>query len=275
MNSHVYEFAGNFYLQLSGGPIGLRATCAVARVVMNYWDRKWRDMMNKNNINRDLEDRYMDDIRIVLMAINHGWRWKYGGLHYCETWKQEDILACKTSEDVTSDAIIDSMNDTLTFLKFTKEMPSDFPDQKLPTLDLKTWLLDGKLVYEFYEKPMCNNVVVHAKSALGETVKSATLTEHVMRRLKNTSQALPISSRLEALENLCQKMVNSEHKTHFIKRILATGITKYERKVKASKLDKSNPRWRPLHQPSGRSLTRLKKKARAREDWYKVKEDED
>ena len=64
-------------------------------------------------------------------------------------------------------------------------------------------------------------------------------------------------------------MVNSGHKVPFMKRILASGITKYEKKLLASRLEKHDPRYKPLHQPSGRSIKRLKKKAMARSNWYK------
>ena len=184
MNTHLYEFNGSFYLQQAGGPIGLRATCAVARNVMIFWDKKWMEKMDANNVTRDLEDRYMDDVRIVLMAIQHGWRWLEGGLYYHEDWKVEDLKAGKSLEEVTHDVILNSMNETLTFLKFTKEVPEDFEDKKLPTLDLKIWLRDGRLWYQFFEKIMSNNVVIQEKSALSESVKIASLTEHVTRRLK-------------------------------------------------------------------------------------------
>ena len=75
MNIHLYEFDGKIYLQQAGGPIGLRASCAVARVIMNHWDSRWMDAMNENNVERDLEDRYMDDIRVVMMCLKAGWRW--------------------------------------------------------------------------------------------------------------------------------------------------------------------------------------------------------
>ena len=39
--THVYTFVGNTYKQTSGGPIGLRSTCVVARLVMKVWDDKW------------------------------------------------------------------------------------------------------------------------------------------------------------------------------------------------------------------------------------------
>ena len=48
-----------------------------------------------------------------------------------------------------------------------------------------------------------------------------------------------------------------------------TRIVKYERKVRNSKLQKEDSQYSPLHQPSGRCLKRLKKKAQARETWFR------
>ena len=74
---------------------------------------------------------------------------------------------------------------------------------------------------------------------------------------------------METLEDIIQKMKNSGHKDHFMKRIMIQGITKYERKVRKSKLDLDDSQYSPLHQPSGRCLKRLKKKAQAKESWFR------
>ena len=50
-DTHVYSFGGKCYKQREGGPIGLRSTCALARVVMAKWDIKWKARMDKLNIN--------------------------------------------------------------------------------------------------------------------------------------------------------------------------------------------------------------------------------
>ena len=52
------------------------------------------------------------------------------------------------------------------------------------------------------------------------------------------------------------------------------GICKYEKKLKNSKLAINNKDYAPLHQPSGRCLKRLKKKALARESWFKGQDDD-
>ena len=88
----------------------------------------------------------------------------------------------------------------------------------------------------------------------------SSLTEEVVRRLKHTRRLLPDSHRLETLEDLSQKMINSGHKPQFIKRIISSGIAKYERMVSNSQLDPSVQGYKPLHEPSGRCKTRLKKK---------------
>ena len=62
MNTHVYSWNGESYLQKAGGPIGLRSTCAIARVVMNEWDARWQELSVRNNIILRKGDHYMDDI---------------------------------------------------------------------------------------------------------------------------------------------------------------------------------------------------------------------
>ena len=119
MNTHLYEFDGQIFHQQSGGPIGLRATCAVARIVMNHWDAKWMELMDENNIKRDLEDRYMDDIRVIAMALKAGWRWFEDGFYWCKEWEAEDKNAMPTSEERTTNMILESMKTVLEFLTST------------------------------------------------------------------------------------------------------------------------------------------------------------
>ena len=74
---------------------------------------------------------------------------------------------------------------------------------------------------------------------------------------------------MKTLEDISQRMKNSGHSDQFMKRILIAGIPKYERKLKYCKVDTENVLYKPHHQPSGRSVKRLKKKTMARENWFK------
>ena len=73
------------------------------------------------------------------------------------------------------------------------------------------------------------------------------------------------------MENLSQKMSNSGHMNSFMRRIMVKGIVKFERKLACSKLEKSDSKYKPLHQPSGTSVTRFRGKMMARENWFKQK----
>ena len=81
MNTHQYSFNGKTFLQKAPWPIGLRATCAIAHVVMNTRDTSWLEK---------LEVMYMDDIRMFAHAIRAGWSWWDDSLCYCEEWRLED-----------------------------------------------------------------------------------------------------------------------------------------------------------------------------------------
>ena len=48
--SHLYKFAGQTFLQLDGGPIGVRLAGAVARVVMGEWDPALNNSMKKKEL---------------------------------------------------------------------------------------------------------------------------------------------------------------------------------------------------------------------------------
>ena len=93
---------------------------------------------------------------------------------------------------------------------------------------------------------MSGNTVVHAKTALSEQVKFSALTQEVVRRLLHTSRRLPEEKMVECLEKLSQKMANSDHRTVYIRKVLITGIEKYDAKLKKSFLPAGNPAFQPL-----------------------------
>ena len=120
---------------------------------------------------------------------------------------------------------------------------------------------------------MASNLVLQADTALSKSVKVASLKEEVIRRLKYTSLNLPLAKSLETLEDMSQKMVNSGHKPNFMKNILIAGILKFDKKVKASQLTENDPQCKPLNQPSGGNMKRMRRKVMAKAEWYKDKDD--
>ena len=80
--TYCYSFKGSVFKQSDGGPIGLRSTCAIARVVMTKHNMKWRQSMVKNNLTIEFNGFYVEDGRIVMFSLRPGWRWCNGGLWF-------------------------------------------------------------------------------------------------------------------------------------------------------------------------------------------------
>jgi hypothetical protein len=216
----------------------------------------------------------MDDIRAFLHAIRGGWRLWEGKLCYCEEWRKEDMMDGKSATKRTAEILLGIMNLIMPFLRFTMEIGEDFIDLKLPTLDVKIWVRNGKIEYDFFEKLMSSNTVLHAKTAQSETTKFASLSQEVVRRLLHTSRSLPPSHRMENLEVFCQKMTNSGHNKQYIRNVIISGIQKYKRKLQRSILPTSHKEYKPLHLGTKyNTLGRWKEKMLEKNNWYKDKED--
>ena len=211
----------------------------------------------------------MDDIRIFANAIKEGWRWWDGKLCFCEEWKLEDQKAGLSSTARTARVMVDIMNSIWDFLNFTVEVEDDFADRKLPTLDVRIWVREGLIEYEFFSKPMSANTVLNAKTALGEQTKFSSLSQEVVRRMLHTSRRLEDSSWLESLEDLTQRMTNSDHRPAYIRKVLVAGFTSYQAKLKNSRLPKTHPAYKPLHLDTNfNTKGRWKKKIMAKKNWY-------
>ena len=125
---HLYTFGGRTYRQRRGGPIGLRGTCVIARLIMCSWDRKWGEMMRNQKLEIWKYMRYMDDGRVFLQPIKRGWRWMMGEMVYCRRWEKEDHA--RSLLDITLETIRDSMKGVTNYLTFTFEAGSDYQTWK-------------------------------------------------------------------------------------------------------------------------------------------------
>ena len=272
---HTYTFGGKYYLQKQGGPIGLRSTCCIARIVMIWWDRQLMEILQKSNLTTEERARYMDDIRLWMRSVRLGWRWNGEELVFCKNWQTEERMKGMTGLEKTLQVIQAIMNSICGFLKLTMESVLDF-EGVLPTLDLVIWVGDdNKVLYRHYQKPMASNMVLQRGSAMPENMKVASLNQEVIRRMMNTSEDLDISVRTEVVDEYAQKLFNSGFKLDQTRNILVGGLTGYERKLSLSK-DKNNPKWKPLHQPAGFNIqARRRTKLLGKSNWFKKKKDDD
>ena len=186
-STHVYSFGGKYYQQRDGGPIGLRGTCAIARLVMVLWDQRWGGTMRTLRVETELNCRYMDDGRSFLHPIKHGWRYSEGKLRFCKQWEWEDKDLSGT--EVTRRVLAGTMGEVLPFLRFTTEVPEDFEGGWLPTLDTQIMVTEDNIVrYKYYQKPTTSQVTVQRRSAMAEVPKNQVLSNDFRRRLMNTEE---------------------------------------------------------------------------------------
>ena len=68
-SNHTYEFNGEVYLQLDWGPISLRLTAAVARLVCLWFDWKFKALCAALGITLLMYARFIDDINLSSISI--------------------------------------------------------------------------------------------------------------------------------------------------------------------------------------------------------------
>ena len=135
-----YSFVGKTYQQQSGGPLGTRITMAVSRLVMNNWGKQYRSTLTQCGLMIFQFDLYVDDIRQTMNALLKGMRYNLETkiIEMSEEGRTEDIKLSSEGETATQrmarvcNPIMNSINPDL---KFTTEVPEDFPDGRLPSLD--------------------------------------------------------------------------------------------------------------------------------------------
>ena len=138
-NNHTYQCCENLYLQINGGPTGLRYTGLAARVRMTRWARKLVRRLKEMGIEVVMIYIYVDDVRIVCRALRED-------VKYCEVCKSlyraegvSDNPAGESSTQRTARLLGMVMNTIERDLEFTTETAEDFPSLMLPTLDYQIW----------------------------------------------------------------------------------------------------------------------------------------
>ena len=151
-------------------------------------------------------------------------------------------------------------------LQCTSELGEEFTDMRLPTLDTKLWVENtGKVEYMFYEKPMSSRYLICKDSALPENVKMASLSQNLIRRLKHTSQNLPISFHLEAINNFSKKMRTSGYTVAQTRRVVTAGLRGFETALK-----RAQEEGKSIHKGAKEGApARYRKKLLAKTTWFK------
>ena len=244
-SSTCYKFGGKIYKQKKGLEIGLRASAALARLVMCKWDITWAALMKNCNLMLLIFYRYVDDLRLCLRPLKEGWFWLDGKWTFDPERPDTRDTVTRTIEEIHK-----SLNSVWDFLEFTTESQRDFQDGTLPTLDFKTNIKkNGYVVYEFFNKPMSRNTVLTFGTALSRSCIFSSLRQDLVRRLSHTDLSLGPGARIIVINQFIQLMVNSGHRFEFIKAVVLQAISKFVYMVGRSTLPEENKRFCPLHRP--------------------------
>ena len=273
-NRHFYTFGGRTYHQRGGGPIGLRGTCAVARLIMQIFDRKWGGLLKSMGVKYYDLVRYMDDIRMILPPFKCGWRWVEGNIMYCKRWEIEDVNL--SAIERTRRVLAGSMEKIEPYLRFTTETEEDFRDGWLPTLDTAVKVSpQNKILFRFYEKPTNSNRTLDKRTAMGEDQKIQVLTQEVVRRLGNTTEDLSNEDYVTILDDFSQKLCNSGYGVDQIRRIMVAGIKGWGGRVNRCRQEGRRLRRTARESKELRMRTKLtgktswfKKRGGQKRDWY-------
>ena len=260
-----YKFAGRLFRQVGGLGIGLRASAALARVTMCVWDMKWGLLQSLWGLSLQIFFRYVDDLRMYMKPIKKGWRWVQDMWKYCE-----DDDDTRSPEERTIEEVGKCLNSTWEFLSFTTEGERDFNKLMLPTLDFETRVEgDGYITYQFYSKPMRNNLVLEYGTALSSSCVFSSLRQDLVRRMFNTDLEVERSIRIKIIEDFIQQMVNSGHRYQYIKAVVLQAVSKYLYMIQRSNLPCTDTRFSPIHRSrSFKVRERLLLKYTNQDNWY-------
>ena len=179
MQSSVYSFGGNLFLQNEGSGIGLRASACIAKIAMAKWDKEWALCQSLWGLKVHLYMRYIDDLRLFMKPVAVGWWWKDGRWVYDPT-----ITDHRDGETRTREELQKSFDDIFYFLKFTTESEQEFKSGYLPTLDFQTKVLEsGLITYRHFDKEVASNLCIQRGTSLSKTTIFSSLRQDLCRRL--------------------------------------------------------------------------------------------
>ena len=245
------------YRQRSGGAIGLRATCAIARVTMNVWDKLWGKRIEDLNLRIELYTRYMDDGRIVGYPIRPGWRFEEssGLVKYCQEWEIQDKDLSPTQR--TLRILEGTMKGVVKGMVMTMESKEDFDGKWLPTLDISLSMSSSnRLEFKHYDKPTSSNLTLQKRSAMEVNTKMGIMGNEVTRRMFNIGGEVRNEERWETLDKFAVRIMTSGYEIDKTRQILLSGIRGYEGKIE-KRLEQGVPVYRTAEE-SGNSRSRRK-----------------
>ena len=167
---------------------------------------------------------YVDDLRYMLplLKLDLWWDKSTEQLLYSEEEHVQDILQCMTRTEKSMNLSKETMNSVVEDMEFTVEVGTEFRDNYLPTLDFYIrleWCEEAEVPYpmikfRFFQKPIARNQTIYRPTAMSDNSIKQTVTNEVIRRLKNMSTDSINAERVKVVNEYTDDMTRSgyEHK---------------------------------------------------------------
>ena len=165
----------------------------------------------------------IDDGDVFMQVFEKGWRWEGGDMKWRLEYKEEDEELDEEDDVRVMREFRRLCNSIWPWIQVKEDVGSKYEDKKLPILDLKVYVVELVNEYgvkywvprwSFYEKPMKSQYVLMKESAMGKKTKVTTLTQEVIRRLRNTSREAEDSEREEVMTKFAVKMWKSGYREY-------------------------------------------------------------
>ena len=249
----------------------MRFTQALARLVMLDWDRKFLRLTSENNVEVLMYKRYVDDVNGISRVLEPGMRWNPEA-EKMELYENQVHDDTQLSADARTVQEIVKMGSSISeMIQLTGECPSRSPGGKMPVLDLSVWVekdADGhkSIWWQHYRKPVTNMLLMMEKSAMPAKVKRTTLTQEVIRILRNCRLELPWEMKAELLTEMSAHMMMSGYGEKFREEVIVSGVNGFEKMVQVQE-----DGGRLVNRPrSWEQDTRKKKKTEKVITWHKT-----
>ena len=208
-------------------------------------------------------ERYTDDINTCTLATEVGARYIDGRLTTTEESRKEDE---GLPADLRTFKLLQQIANTIhPSIQVEIDVPSNYPDGKVPILDLKVWLEKittengeaRKILHQHYIKPMANKHVIHKDSAMATKTKRTILTQMCLRVMLNNSDDLPEDEKKKSVEFFMKRMQASGYSVEFRYEVLKSAFMAYEKLSN----DPARPKYRgkDLNTPKRRAERKKKK----------------
>ena len=134
----------------------------------------------------------------------------------------------------------------------------------LPTLDFSCYMEGNQVRYTFFQKPMAKKTLIHRKSALGENTKISSLTQNLIRRMKNIEEKIPIKERIKVVDEFTDQLLFSGYSVEQTRKVIIAGLKGYENLLRKAQNGQTR-----IHRPAADGLAaRKRKKLLGKGNWF-------